>query len=268
MFKPSIKTLLERQYSRHTATRVQHGHSGAEVWRLEHKEERLFLKVAPRSNDPGFSLRDEVEKLRWMLARGLPVPEVLDFFEQGGAEWMLTRALEGQDAALTSLEPAWVTHVLAGALRLLHTTSLENCPFDQRLDLKLEGARVRLEAGAVDTEDFDAENLGQDPQKLYQTLFERRPFQEDLVFCHGDYCLPNIVLLESGAPLGTLSGFVDVGRAGIADRYQDLALVTRSLEGHHNPCFHGLSVLFLERYGLEHLEQDKLEYYRLLDEFF
>ena len=264
MFKPSIKTLLERQYSCHTATRVQHGHSGAEVWQFERSGERLFLKVAPLSNDPGFSLRDEVEKLRWMLARGLPVPEVLDFFERDGAEWMLTRALEGQDATLTSLEPARVVCVLADALHLLHATPLENCPFDQQLKIKLEEARIRLEAGRIDSEDFDAENMGQGARELYQTLLERRPLNEDWVFCHGDYCLPNIVLHEQGV----LSGFVDVGRAGIADRYQDLALVTRSLEGHHNPRFHGLSALFLERYGLEHLEQDKLEYYRLLDEFF
>ena len=263
-----VKRLLERQFPHHRATRVQHGHSGAEVWRLERSGERLFLKVAPLSNDPGFSLRDEVKKLRWMLARGLPVPEVLDFFEQDGAEWMLTRALEGQDATLTSLEPVRVVEVLANALCLLHNTPLENCPFDQRLNLKLEQARVRLEAGRIDPEDFDIENMGQDPHNLYQTLLERRPLNEDWVFCHGDYCLPNIVLLESGAPSGILAGFVDVGRAGIADRYQDLALVTRSLEGHHNPRFHGLSALFLERYGLEHIEQDKLEYYRLLDEFF
>ena len=259
-----IHSTLERLYPHHSATRVQHGQSGAEVWRLEGAGERLFLKVAPSLNNPGFSLGEEVEKLRWMLARGLPVPEVLDFVEQGGAEWMLTRALEGRDAALSPLEPVRVVRVLADALSLLHATPLENCPFDQRLDLKLEQAQIRLEAGRVDPEDFDTENLGQDVRKLYQTLLERRPDTEALVFCHGDYCLPNVVLLESGV----LSGFIDVGRAGGADRYQDLALVTRSLEGHHNPSFHGLSGLFFEHYGLEKVEQDKLEYYRLLDEFF
>ncbi len=245
---------------------MQHGLSGAEVWRLEWQSERLFLKVSPQSNDPdpGSSLRNEAEKLGWMRIQSLPVPEVLDFFEQDGAEWMLTRALEGQDAAHSPLEPMRMVRVLADAMRRLYTTPLENCPFNQGLNFKLKQARIQLEAGRVDPEDFDAENLGQDVHKLYETLLERRPDTEDLVFCHGDYCLPNVVLLESG----TLSGFVDVGRAGVADRYQDLALVTRSLESHHNPRFHGLRGLFLERYGLDRVEQDELEYYRLLDEFF
>jgi len=261
-----IHSTLERLYRHHSTTRVQHGLSGAEVWRLERYGERLFLKVSPQSNDPdpASSVRNEADKLRWMRNQSLPVPEVLDLFERDGFEWLLTRALEGRDAALSPLEPARMVRVLADALRMLHSAALENCPFDQRLNLKLEQARIRLEAGRVDPEDFDAENIGQDVQKLYKTLLERHPHREDLVFCHGDYCLPNVVLLESGA----LSGLVDVGRAGIADRYQDLALVTRSLEGHHNPRFHGLSGLLLEQYGVEQLEQDKLEYYRLLDEFF
>jgi aminoglycoside phosphotransferase len=56
-------------------------------------------------------------------------------------------------------------------------------------------------------------------------LMETRPGHEDLVFTHGDYCLPNIILKD-----GKLSGFVDIGRARLADRYQDLGIAFRSLE--------------------------------------
>src|SRR5439155_1556483 len=64
---------------------------------------------------------------------------------------------------------------------------------------------------------------------LFHELVATRPAGEDLVLTHGDYCLPNVIL--RGPTLGNpgLAGFVDVGRAGLADRYRDLALASRSI---------------------------------------
>ena len=42
---------------------------------------------------------------------------------------------------------------------------------------------------------------------------------EDVVFTHGDYCLPNVMILK-----GHLSGYIDWGYAGIGDRYLDKAV--------------------------------------------
>ncbi len=41
---------------------------------------------------------------------------------------------------------------------------------------------------------------------------------------HGDYCVPNIVFDR-----GRLSGFVDLGDLGVADRWHDLAVATWNL---------------------------------------
>lgn len=92
-------------------------------------------------------------------------------------------------------------------------------------------------------------------------MLERRLSSEDLVFCHGDYCVPNVILD------GSSIGFVDVGRAGIADRWQDLAPVTRSLESEMNVQFNGFSDQLLEAYGVVP-DLEKIAFYRLLDEFF
>jgi aminoglycoside phosphotransferase len=62
-----------------------------------------------------------------------------------------------------------------------------------------------------------------------------------------------------------VSGFVDWGRAGIADRYQDLALCARSIAANLGPEW---VTAFFEHYGLTIIDQRKLSFYELLDEFF
>lgn len=81
-----------------------------------------------------------------------------------------------------------------------------------------------------------------------------------ILFFSWDYCLPNIII--SGSNLG---GFIDWGNAGIADRYQDIALAVRRLTSNYGQEW---GVLFLQEYGLEKRTHAKIEFYQLFDEFF
>jgi len=56
--------------------------------------------------------------------------------------------------------------------------------------------------------------LAEVPQPRTQAL-ERA----DLAVCHGDFCLPNVVLDPETL---VVTGILDVGRLGIADRHLDL----------------------------------------------
>jgi kanamycin kinase/aminoglycoside 3'-phosphotransferase-2 len=85
---------------------------------------------------------------------------------------------------------------------------------------------------------------------------------EHLVLTHGDYCLPN-VLLDSATL--RISGFIDLSRAGLADRYQDKALATRSLAYNWGP---GHEQALWKTCGLDKPDQEKLSFYLALDEFF
>src|ERR1700681_345712 len=100
---------------------------------------------------------------------------------------------------------------LAHGLLQIHSLPIDDCPFDQKLAVKIEAARVRVENGLVDETDFDAKRLGRSAQDLYSEVLQCRPTEEDLVFTHGDYCLPNVIIANDA-----VSGFVDWGRAGIA----------------------------------------------------
>jgi kanamycin kinase len=72
---------------------------------------------------------------------------------------------------------------------------------------------------------------------------------------HGDYCVPNNVFDR-----GRLSGFVDLGDLGVADRWRDLAVATWSLERNIGP---GWEDLFLRTYGVER-DPSRTRFYRLL----
>jgi kanamycin kinase len=86
------------------------------------------------------------------------------------------------------------------------------------------------------------------------------------VVCHGDPCLPNL-MIDSG--IGHCTGLIDLGRLGVADRYLDLALTTRSMSAPDKNPQYGAddAAAFLNRYGIRESDQWRLDYYRLLDEF-
>jgi kanamycin kinase len=69
----------------------------------------------------------------------------------------------------------------------------------------------------------------------------RPPGDEDLVVCHGDYCLPNVLI-----DAWQVSGFVDLGELGVADRWADLTTATWSVTRNLGP---GWEPLFLASYG-------------------
>ena len=232
------------------------GKSGAQVWRSS----RFVLKVAGRTGLER-PLHAEMQRLRWLAGR-LPVPEVVGYEVTPEAEYLAVTRLPGMpmhhpDALL---HPLRVTELLARALRELHALPLRDCPFNATLAFTLRAARDRVRAGLVDESDFDDERLGQTGQQVLEDLLRGRPLYEDIVVTHGDACLPNLLLDGE-----YISGFVDVGRLGLADRHTDLALAYRSLEGDLGP---EMAEHFLNVYGRALVDPAKLRYYALLDELF
>lgn len=227
------------------------GNSGASV----HRHDGAYRK---ESADPRIDLVGEGERLTWLRRQGIPAAEVLDC--RPGL--LVTAEVPGRSAA----EP-WpvelrvrIVDALAELTRALHALPIAECPFDRRLTVAIPEA---LSAN-VDLEDLDAAHRGWTRDDLVAELVAIQPQEEDLVVCHGDLCVPN-VLFDPGTC--DLTGVIDVGRLGVADRWVDLAIASRSLASDLNPQYGPWAAeRYLARYGAEP-DHNKIQFYRLLDEF-
>lgn len=238
---------------------ISAGHSAAGLLRLTAPgKPGLLLKREARG--PFAELPDEIEKLRWLAAQDIPAPAVVATADEGAFHYLLMSALPGEDLSAALLPPDTKVEIAATALRRLHAVPVSACPFDTAIATVIERAAARLEAGLVDEADFDAENRGRSGADLLVTLKAKRPRQADLVVAHGDATLANLI-----ADGPHFAGFVDCGRLGVADRYQDLAIAARDIAGELGERY---LPPFFKAYGIAAIDLARLSYYRIVDEFF
>jgi len=226
------------------------------TWRMTSPSgQHRYLKCRPA--DAAVPLRAEAARLRWARTARLPVPPVLAACSSGRTEWLLTEELPGRDATSEELcsDPAWLVPLLAAGLRQIHATPAADCPFPNGIDRALASARQRVTDGLVGPDDLHEEFAHLSHDEALAELARLRPAAEDLVVCHGDYCLPNVVI--SG---GEITGFLDLGELCVADRWRDLAVATWSVTWNLGP---GFEHLFLASYGIERDDRAQT-FYRLL----
>lgn len=233
------------------------GCSGATVLHLKGGSNAAYLKVESAENG---GLEREAAILNW-LQRRLPVPRVHYFARYHGQAYLLMSEVPGLDISFSTDSPEAVIKVMAAGLRQIHGLDTSGCQYSHTLTVKIPLAKSRAESGHVDQENFEPQYSGKTALELLDILLEKIPDHEDLVFTHGDYCPENIIIQNE-----RLSGFIDWGRAGVADRYQDIALAVRSIR--HTWEMEHLVDLFFSWYGLRDVDYSKIDFYILLDEFF
>ncbi|SHH45307.1 APH(3')-I family aminoglycoside O-phosphotransferase [Massilia sp. CF038] len=238
------------------------GESGGTVYRLHGKSDApdLFLK-----HGQGVFADDvigEMARLRW-LAGHIAVPAIVQFVATPDGAWLLMSAMPGKTAYQLMSDQAGsgnaVVDALADFLRRLHAIPVAACPFTSAHAHRLHLARARIDAGLVDADDFDDERAGWSAEQVWDAMQDLLPLAPDLVVTHGDYSLDNVFIVD-----GKVSGCIDAGRVGIADRYQDLAIAWNCLS-EFGPA---LQKRFLQQYGVTQPDQARLAFHLMLDELF
>lgn len=226
------------------------------------------LKIQPVS----WESLNEHRMLLWLQGR-LEVPKVLAYEVVDGTSYLLMSRLSGTTACDKAAmeDPKRLVRLLAAGLKRLWMVDIKGCPTLMDADVKLRLAKENIESGRTDMEDVESDTYGEngfsDPLDLWNWLVEHKP-KEEPVFSHGDYCLPNVFVEDD-----RVSGFLDLGSAGLADRWQDIALCYRSLKHNYDGTYGETprpdfdpNTLFQEL-GIEP-DWTKIKYYLLLDELF
>jgi len=239
------------------------GESGCTVWRLHRPDEPdLYLKRG-RGGFAG-DAADEAARMRWLEDR-VAAPRVMACVEEDGAVWLLSTAMPGR-TAWQAMEDAGraermaIAEAAATFLRRLHDLPAGECPFDSGHGLRLGQARARLAAGLIDEEDFDEERLGWSADRVVAEMEALLPLPvEAAVVTHGDYSLDNMMVGD-----GAVTGVIDLGRLGVADRYQDLAILWNGLREFGED----VAAAGLRAYGAWPADERRMRFHLLLDECF
>jgi len=219
-------------------------------------------------------LAGERDRIEWWHATGLAGPAVLDWSSDDDGACLVMSAVPGVTADrldLDGLSAVW-PH-LAETVRDIHEVSPDRCPFRRDLPAMMQRARDVVGQDRV-VPDYLPQGWRDRPaQDLLDRLETEYPDRlgderQEAVVCHGDLCLPNIVV---DTETSRVSGFVDLGRVGLADPYADIALLLASAREvwPDEDAGRGADAVFATRYGetldgarqLFYLELDPLTWY-------
>jgi streptomycin 3"-kinase len=214
-------------------------------------------------------LTAERDRNVWLNQTAIPSALVLDWRETDAGACLVTQAAPGvpaSDLDAPDLRRAWPS--VAGVVRALHDLAPDRCPFERTLSEMMRLARASVAERRVVVEFLPVALQRTPPTKILDEIELELPVRlaqerAHLVVCHGDLCLPNIVVDRT---TGQVTGLIDLDRLGTADPYGDIALLlatarqTWTDEGIARRADHE----FAEIYGTE-LDAERQDFYLRLD---
>ncbi len=241
------------------------GMSPAKVYRLTNGHDTLFLKISDsRYDGTTYDVQREMNTMLWLKGK-LPVPEVIHFEEHEGRKYLLMSAAHG---ILLSQEneifknPNRAIQYFAQGIHLLQSIDVSKCPYDNCVKNRLAELHFLMshDLADVDVTHWESDTPFQDPDALFRFLNENVP-PEEFVLSHGDFGDSNLFVEN-----GRVSGIIDLGRTGKADKWCDIAFCVRALRTDFGADEKLINVFFQEIDIPPNW--DRMKYYILLDELF
>jgi len=215
----------------------------------------FYIKWAPANS--GIDLRVEQAKLAW-ASTYTSVPRVLEFGKDEKGSWLVTEAIDAENAVSErwKKEPAFAVAAIGRGLRAMHDAMpVDACPFSWSTEDRVSTARRRVVRGETNPAKWHEEFRDLSIDAALDEL-DSAPSSDQLVVCHGDACAPNTLIDHDGK----WKAHVDMERLGIADRWADLAIASWSTQWNYDPGWDGL---LYDSYGIDP-DLRKIRFYRLL----
>ncbi|MDD2435827.1 MAG: aminoglycoside 3'-phosphotransferase [Bacilli bacterium] len=233
------------------------GCSGDRIVKIIKEDGTYFLKETKAGK-----LDREYFMLNWLKGK-LSVPEVVYFATDNEKSYLITKKLAGEMICCDEIFdfPEQVISLAATSLKMLQDVDITGCPLINNIDIKLATAKYNLDENLVSEDDLQGEvkekfkTIG----KVYDYLVNNKP-TEQLCFSHGDLSLPNVFYEND-----KITGFLDLGDAGVADYWYDIAILVKSIRrNYEDEKYEKMLFNYLN------IEPDytKIEYYILLTELF
>ncbi|SDK22094.1 streptomycin 3-kinase [Nocardioides sp. YR527] len=244
---------------------VTTGESGAVV--LHDRAHGRFAKLVPAA-DRG-DLAAERNRVAWLGEAGLPAASVLEWRATDDGACLITSAVAGVPADqldAAALRRAWPG--IAAIARALHDLRTADCPFDRGLASMMPLARTTVAENRVQAEFLPVSLQQVPPARILGRLEDQLPQRQrqekvERVVCHGDLCLPNILIDPD--TMG-VAGLIDLGRLGLADPYADISLLLANARETwpDETTARQADEEFAELYGID-LDAERQQFYLLLD---
>lgn len=209
----------------------------------------IFEDMVLKIEDNPTSMAQQVQVMQWLEGK-ISVPQVLAYEEKNGKCYLLMSKIGGEMSCSTYYleHPNILLKTLACGLKMLWGVDVRECPRVRDLDAMLKEARMQVENNLVDLDHVEPTTFGKDGFESTKHLLE---------------------WLESGQ----IKGFIDLDKAGIGDKWNDIALCYRSLKHNFDGTYGGKVYedfnpdMLFEALGIEP-NWEKINYYLLLDELF
>jgi kanamycin kinase len=217
------------------------------VYQIIKSDSNIFLKVTPKGH-----MQSEAWMTEYLYNYGV-CPKLLTYTTDDSRDYLITEQIVGSDGLTEqyTTQPILLIEVFAASLLSLQSINCVGCPVINDLESMVLRAEGNYQLGRAEQSLLQYMGYTNIDTAYKDLIALYRNTCDDRVIIHGDYCLPNIILLNFKN-----NGFVDVGYGGMGDRHYDIFWGIWSLQ--YNYKTDEYAKLFLQAYGRDKVDQDRL----------